>query len=427
MDIIVVGLNHRSAPVEVREKLAVGRSCLREVLCEVKEAAGLWECGILSTCNRVEVYGVAGEGEPAGEAVKDFLSRRSGEARSLLEPSLYFQKQPESVRHIFRVASGLDAMMVGEKEIVAQVKEAYERAAESGSVGTVLNALFQRALKVSKKVRTETAIDSGAVSVSSAAVELAKKIFGDLSDRAVMIVGAGQTSEQTLKHLADDGVGSVVASNRSFEKAVELARIYGGRAVRLDDCVEELAKVDIVISSTSAPRVILSKEQVRLAMRKRRNRPIFLIDIAVPRDIDAEVNEIDNVYLYNIDDLKEIAEANLRKRGEEMAKCEKIIDREVWSFMRWLDSLQAAPIIRKLHQQFESVRSEELKRTMSKLPHLPEEVREKLDSMTRRMVKRLLHLPTTRIKKVARQKDAAPGLGLISDLFGLNEDGRQER
>jgi len=427
MDIVVVGLNHRSAPLEVREKLAIGKSCLCDVLRELKQETCVWECVIVSTCNRVEVYVVAEQGDDSLEIVKEFLSRRSGQPQEFFEPGIYFREQPESVRHIFRVASGLDAMMVGEKEIVSQVKEAYEKAVEAASVGTVLNALFQRALRVSKRVRTETRIDAGAVSVSSAAVELAKKIFGDLSDRTVMIVGAGQASEQTLKHLVDDGAGSIVASNRSYDKAVELARTYGGRAVRLDDCAEELARADIVISSTAAPRAIIRKDHLRKAMWRRRNRPIFLIDIAVPRDIDPQVNEIDNVYLYNIEDLKEIAEANLRKRRQEVAKCDRIVEQEVSSFMGWLNSLQAAPIIRKLHHRFEAIRSEELERAVSKLPELSDETRKKLDAMTRRMVKKLLHLPTTRIKKAARQKNGALGLGLVSNLFGLDEDGKEEK
>ena len=420
-------MNHRSAPIEVREKLSIGKNCLCDVLCDLKQATCVWECGIVSTCNRIEIYLTADQGDSLLDVVKEFLSRWSGQPPEFFEPNLYFHKQPDSVRHIFRVASGLDAMMVGEKEIVAQVKEAYEKAIEAGSVGSVLNALFQRALRVSKKVRTETRIDAGAVSVSSAAVELAKKIFGDLSDRTVMIVGAGQASEQTLKRLVDQGAGSIVASNRSYEKAVELARTYGGSAVRLDDCVEELARADIVISSTASPRAILHKDQVRGAMWRRRNRPIFLIDIAVPRDIDPEVNDIDNVYLYNIDDLKEIAEANVRRRRQEMVKCDRIVEREVSSFMGWLNSLQATPVIRELHQHFESVRSEELERAMSQLPQLSDDVREKLEAMTRRITKRLLHVPTTRIKKVARQKDGPLGLGWVKDLFGLDQDGKDGR
>jgi len=421
MDIIVVGMNHRSAPLEVREKLAFSKRSLCGALRNLKDGTCLWECGIISTCNRVEVYGAVEDCDNAVQAITDFLSGHSGEPRTLFEETLYVRKQPESVRHIFRVVCGLDAMMVGEKEIVAQVKEAYEKATEAQSVGTILNALFQSALRASKRVRTETRVDASAVSVSSAAVELAKKIFGDLADSKIMIVGAGQTSEQTLKHLVASGAGAIVASNRSFDKAQELARSYNGKAVPLDNCVQELAKVDIVISSTAAPRAIIGKDRVRQAMRRRRNRPLFLIDIAVPRDVDPDVNEIDNVYLYNIDDLKEIALANLRKREEEITKGERIINEEVSSFMGWLNSLQATPIIRKLHQHFESVREEEMHRVLSRLPDLPHEAREKIETMTRRIIKRLLHTPTTKIKKAARQKEGAATLGLLTDLFGLEE------
>ncbi len=426
MDIIVVGMSHRSAPLEVRERLAVGRHSLCDVLCGLKGWTGLCECGVISTCNRVEVYGVTEESDKAVEAIGDFLSEHSGQPKSLFERNLYVWKQPDSVRHIFRVASGLDAMMVGEREIVAQVKEAYEKAMQAQCVGSVLNGLFQRALRASKRVRTETRLDTAAVSVSSAAVELAKKIFGDLTDKTVMIIGAGQMGELTLKHLVDCGAGSIVASNRSFEKAKELAERFGGRAMHFDEAIQELGEVDIVVSSTAAPRTVIGKDAVRQAMKRRRNKPLFLIDIAVPRDIEADVNRIDNVYLYNIDDLKEIAEANLHRREAEAEKGERIVEEEVGSFMAWLRSLEAAPVIRKLHEFFESVRVEETQRMFLQLPGLSEEVREKLDRTTQRIVNRLLHNPSANIKKVVRQRDGAFSLGLIAELFGLEEEKKED-
>ncbi len=427
MDIVVVGMNHRSAPLEVREKLAFGKRSLCGALCNLKNGSCLWECSILSTCNRVEVYGVADTCEDAVPSITRFLSSHGELPLDFFEESLYIQRQPESIRHIFRVVSGLDAMMVGEKEIVAQVKEAYEKATEAQSVQSILNALFQRALRVSKRVRTETRIDAVAVSVSSAAVELAKKIFGDLADSVVMIVGAGQTSEQTLKHLVKAGAGSIIASNRSFEKARKLATAFGGEAVRLDDCMARLATVDIVISSTASPRAIIGKECVRQAMRRRRNRPLFLVDIAVPRDIAPEVNELDNVYLYNIDDLNEIARANLRKKEEEISRGERIINEEVSSFMAWLTSLQASPIITKLHEHFEFVRREEMHKAFSKLPELSGEARQKIENMTRRMIKRLLHVPTTRIKNAAGRKEGAAMMGWLTDLFDLDSQKKEKQ
>lgn len=426
MDIVLVGMNHRSAPLEVRERLAVGRHALCDVLCGLKVRTGLCECSVISTCNRVEVYGVTEEWDKAVQSIEDFLSQHSGQPRSLFERNLYAWRQPESVRHIFRVASGLDAMMVGEKEIVAQVKEAYEKAATAQCVGSVLNALFQRAMRASKRVRTETRVDIAAVSVSSAAVELARKIFGVLADKTVMIIGAGQTAEQTLAHLAQCGTGSVMASNRSFEKAQELAERFGGRAMRLDEGIQELGAVDIVISSTAAPRTLIGKDAVRQAMKRRRNRPLFLIDIAVPRDIDAEVNRIDNVYLYNIDDLQEMAEINLQRREVEVARGERIVDEEVAGFMAWLRSREAAPLIRRLHERFESVRTEELQRALAQLPGLSEDVRSKVERMTQRMVKRLLHDPSTRIKGVARTQNGAATLGVMAELFGLDEEKRED-
>lgn len=336
MDILVVGLNHRTAPVEVREKLAFAEKDLETVLPALRQETGLKEGLILSTCNRVEIYGVA-DGKEKTDAVKNFLSRRRSVARREIDPYLYDRFQPGSVGHLFRVACGLDSMVLGETEIFGQVKKAYLKASELQSAGAVLHRMFQKTFHIGKKVRTETGINEGAVSVSSVAVELAEKIFGSLEAKKVMIMGAGEMSEATVRHLVEKGTPSVLASNRSFERAQKLAEQFQGEAVPYDQAFARMGEVDIVISSTSAPHPIIHAPEVRRVMQERGQKPLFFIDIAVPRDVDPEVERIDNVYVYNIDDLKGLATANLKQRQAQMALCDSLIEEEVGRFMRWLE------------------------------------------------------------------------------------------
>lgn len=339
MDILVVGLNHRTAPVEVREKLAFGEKDLEAALPTLKKEAGLAEGLILSTCNRVEIYGVAPKGKPAGVGVlKEFLSRYHEVPRREIDPFMYDRVQPGSVGHLFRVACGLDSMVVGETEIFGQVKQAYLKADRLNTVGAILHRMFQKTFHIGKKVRTETGINEGAVSVSSVAVELAEKIFGNLRDKKAMIMGAGEMSEATVRHLVEKGTRSILASNRSLERAQKLAAQFQGEAVPYDLALERMREVDIVISSTSAPHPIIHAEAVRRLMQERGQRPIFIIDIAVPRDVDSEVEKLDNVYVYNIDDLKGLAETNLRQRRLQITRCDSLIEEEVARFMRWLEA-----------------------------------------------------------------------------------------
>lgn len=336
MDIFVVGLNHKSAPVEIRERLAFSDQDLEKALPQLRKETGLSEGLILSTCNRVEVYGVS-PSQGQSDAIKKFLCQNRDVPKKEMESYFYDQLQPGSIGHLFRVASGLDSMVLGETEIFGQVKKAYQKANDLKTVGAVLHRMFQKTFHIGKRVRSETGINTGAISVSSVAVELAEKIFGNLEDKTVMIMGAGEVSESTVHHLVERGTRSILASNRSFDRAQKIAERFLGEAVQYDDSFERMRDVDIVISSTSAPHPIIQEEKVRLLMQQRGQKPLFFIDIAVPRDVDPRVDKIDNVYLYNIDDLKGLAEGNLKQRQAQLSLCESLIDEEVSRFMGWVD------------------------------------------------------------------------------------------
>jgi glutamyl-tRNA reductase len=325
MPIVVLGLSHHSAPVAIRERFAFGEARVPAALQLLRDSGVAEEAVILSTCNRVEIY-ASSSAEPRAvfASLRDFLVR-CHDYRDPLTDEIYGLSEPQSIHHLFKVAAGLDSMVLGETEILGQLKKAYELALQHGHTGSRLNKLFQRAFNAAKQIRTETRIQRGSVSVGSVAVELAEKIFSALSEREVMIIGAGETSEKTARALLSRGARSILVSNRSHEKAVALARDLGGRAVLFEDWANEFIKVDIVISSTSAPHYILDRVKLEPLMKLRRNRPLLLVDIAVPRDIEPEVNFMENVYLYNIDDLQAIADDYLKQRKEEIARCEQII------------------------------------------------------------------------------------------------------
>jgi glutamyl-tRNA reductase len=329
MPIVVIGLSHHSAPVGVRERLAFPEADIPAVLKKMREQGVLSEGVILSTCNRVEVY-AATEGEPgeASERLRRFVTEHHGYGQPV-NGQIYAYSEPRSLEHLCRVASGLDSMVPGETEILGQVKKAYDLALQHKMTGGRLNRAFQKAFHIAKLVRTGTNIQRGSVSVGSAAVELAEKIFSTLRDRQVMVIGAGDTSEKTARALLSRGAASIIVSNRSHERAEELARELGGRAARFEDWPAEFPKIDIVISSTSAPHYVIDRVKLEPLMRLRKNRPLLLIDIAVPRDIEPEVNFLENVYLYNIDDLQAVADDYLQQRREEIARCEAIIREKV--------------------------------------------------------------------------------------------------
>ena len=329
MSVVVIGLSHRSAPVELRERFAFAEARIPATLQELRTAGIAQEAVILSTCNRVEIY-TATALEPAGafSALKQFLATAHNCPAPLGE-ELYALHEPHSVQHLFKVACGLDSMVLGETEILGQLKKAYDLALQHGHTGVRLNKAFQRAFNVAKQVRTETNIQRGSISVASAAVGLAEKIFSTLTGHEVMVIGAGDTSEKTARALLSRGAQSIVVANRSIDRAEALAKELGGRAVKFDDWAVEFEKIDIVISSTAAPHHILDRAKLEPLMKRRKNRPLLLIDIAVPRDIDPAVNQLDNVYLYDVDDLQSIAQDYLAQRQEEVARCEAIIEEKV--------------------------------------------------------------------------------------------------
>lgn len=333
MSIVVLGLNHRTAPVTLRERFAFAETRLPAAMGQIRSVGIADEVVILSTCNRVEIYAATRLDSRAAFAdLQEFLLKTHN-YREPLNDELYRHSEPNSVEHLFRVAAGMDSMVLGETEILGQLKKAYEVALQHKHTGPVLNKAFQKAFNVAKQIRTDTGIQRGSVSVASVAVELAEKIFDKLSKRTVMVIGAGDTSEKTARALLSRGAQSVLVSNRTFERADEMARALGGRAVRFEDWDKEFAGIDIVISSTSAPHYILDRAKLAPLMELRKNRPLLLIDIAVPRDIEPEVNFLENVYLYNVDDLQTLAEDSMRQRKEELVRCEAIIREKVKSLL----------------------------------------------------------------------------------------------
>jgi glutamyl-tRNA reductase len=336
MHIVVVGLNYQTAPIEVREKLAPAPGTIPTALQSLVATRRLSESLILSTCNRMEVYGVAPRPEDGFQTIETFLRTMHEQIARQLDGALYRHAEPESIRHLFRVASGLDSMVVGETEIFGQVKEAYETARQVNATGKFLNQLFQKTFQVAKFVRSSTGIGKGTVSVATVAVELAEKIFGSLSNRRVMVIGAGEMSEKTARALLSRGVHSVIVSNRNFDRAAELAKELRAMAIHFEDWEREFAAIDIVISSTAAPHFIITKEKLAPLMRLRQQRPLFLIDIAMPRDVEPLVNDMDNVYLYNLDNLQVVAEENRKARELELTRCEEIIRAKVEQVQTWL-------------------------------------------------------------------------------------------
>ncbi len=422
MELFVLGLSHKTAPIELREHLHVSERDLPKQLELLGDVPDLLERMVVSTCNRVEVYGVAdGPLGKVAEAVTECLAAYHNQEAPRFASALYILTEAAAVRHVFRVASSLDSMVLGEPQILGQVKAAYFVARAQEAVGVILNNLLEQAFHVAKRVRTETGIAASAVSVSSAAVELARKIFGDLADRTVLILGAGEMAELALRHLLDDGVRSVLVANRSYDRAVALAAEFEGRAVTFESFRDEMVGADIVISSTSAPHMILKKEDMQAVTLQRRHRPIFLIDIANPRDIDPACNEVDNVYLYNIDDLQAVVSANLQEREREAERAETIIGREVEVFLDWLKGLDVVPTIVSLRKRVEEIRQTELAKAMARMGDLTPAQRETVIAMTLAMVNKILHQPMTELRRRAVLQDGHLYSTVLRRLFGLEE------
>lgn len=417
--IALLGVNHRTAPVEIRERLALS-GCNLPALRVFSEIPSCEEVVFLSTCNRVELMIASRCLEESRRAVKDVWSSMGGVDASTFQQVIYEYEGEEAVRHLFRVASSLDSMIVGEPQILGQLKDAYRKAAEADSAGMVLNRLFHKAFSVAKRVRTETRIANSAVSISYAAVELAKKIFGEFEDRNAMLIGAGEMAELAAKHLVTNGVSRLVVANRTLSRAVELARQLGGKAISLDELEDALLYSDIVISSTGAPGIILGVDQVKRIMRPRRHRLLFFIDIAVPRDIDPGINEIDNVYLYGIDDLKGVVEVNKSEREREALKAGRIVDSEVIKFLVWMDSLEVVPVIQEVQRKAENIRRKELARSRKVLDSLDPKQQKAVDVLTKSMVQKILHDPIIFLRNEAGGTSGRELLDVANRLFGLN-------
>jgi glutamyl-tRNA reductase len=414
--IVVVGLNHETAPLAVREALAFPKERLAEALGRAREEAGLGEAMILSTCNRVEVYGRSVQ--PAADAVAAFLARFHARQEQEIAPHLYRLEGEAAVRHAFRVAASLDSMVLGEPQILGQVKDAYEAAEQAGALGSVLNALRNRSIAAAKRARTETAIGHNAVSVSHVAVELARKIFGDLRERSVLLVGAGKMSEVAARQMVRGGARATVLGGRSLERAEQLAAALGGRAAPLESLRSELANADVVISGTGAPGIVVQRDDVEAAQAARRGRPLFLIDIAVPRDIAPEAASVAGVFLYDLDDVKNVAEANLRERKKEAAAAEAILDHEVREFLEWRRSLEVVPLLVELRRRADEIRKAELEKARRRLGPLSAEQESAIEAATTAIVNKLLHGPTVHLKQLAGNGQAEH-VGLIRKLFGL--------
>jgi len=420
MNALVIGLNHNTADIEVREKFAFNGSKLDEGLKAFKELSVVEEGIILSTCNRVELYANVSDVDKAILDIKGFLSSFHNIPLESLNRALYIYTDKEAVRHIFRVASSLDSMIVGEPQILGQVKDAFELALQKKTTGVLLNKLMKKAISVAKRVRTETKIAENAVSISFAAVELAKKIFTDLSKKVFMLLGAGEMAELAAKHLITSGVKEVLVSNRTYERACELAKELKGKAVRFDDFINEMVRTDIVICSTGAPTYILTKSQMHKVMRERRQRQVFIIDISVPRNIDPEINDLENVYLYNIDDLQGVVDANIFERKKEAEKAEKIVDEEVEKFIKWQESLDSVPTIVALREKAEEIKKKELERLLNKLNNLSNEEKEAIECMASAIINKLIHPPTAALKNSSEDKEVL--VAVIRRLYGLEDE-----
>jgi glutamyl-tRNA reductase len=419
MELIVFGLNHRTAPIDLREKLTFSEDQIETALHQVSCFPSLKENMILSTCNRVEIYAVARETEKAIVDLKHFLGQYHGLSLKEFDKNLYSLVGDDAVKHIFRVASSLDSMVVGEPQILGQIKLAYEMSVESKTSGLILHRLLHRAFHVAKRVRTETKIGDSAVSVSSVAVELAHKIFETLEKKAVLLIGAGEMCELAARHLVSGGVGKVLVTNRTEERAVSLAREFNGEAVPFQEVHQGLTRVDIVISATNSPQPLILHDQVVKVMRDRKQKPIFFIDIADPRDIEPRVGHIENVYLYNIDDLQKVANENIKDREKEALKAETIVRDEVVKFVNWYRSLEVTPTIVALRQKFEEIRKKELEKTFLLHPNLSDKEKKSLEALTSAIINKILHSPTALLKQTSEETFADLYLDTLRTLFQL--------
>ncbi len=425
--IILLGMNHKTAPVEIREQLAA--ACRQEVnpLHLLPHLRHVDELVLFSTCNRVEFLFTCRDSGKAVQEVTALLKTHMGySSPTPLDSFLYRHEGSDAVRHLFRVASSLDSMVVGEPQILGQIKSAYREATECRTVRVILNRLLHKTFSVAKRVRSETCIGSCAVSISYAAVELARKIFGFLEDKRVLLIGAGEMAELAAEHLMAQGVRHMVVANRTLERAIDLAKRFKAETIPFEHVLDGLKNADIVLSSTGAVEPILKYHDVRSRMRERRNRPLFFIDIAVPRDIDPKINDIDNVYLYDIDDLQSVVELNREERKKEAERAEHIIGEETIKFQEWMHTLNVVPTIVALREKAENIRRNEIQKTLSHLPHIGEKDRAAIETLTESIIKKLLHDPILFLKKKGERSTKELFVDYTQQLFNLTDGNGEE-
>lgn len=421
--IVNIGMNHETAPVELRECLAVAPGDVWSALAGLRQNEHIKEGLFISTCNRIETVFTTENPQDARDAVIAIISKLGDVSSKALSRSLYAHEDAEAVRHVFRVASSLDSMIVGEPQILGQIKAAYAEAVKEKTSGVILNRLMHRAFHVAKRVRTETGICESAVSISYAAVELAKKIFYELDGKKVLLIGAGEMAELAAKHLIGQGICSMTVANRTFERAVQVAESFNGRPVSFDEIGSQLLEADIVVTSTASPDYVITCDQVKKCLRKRRNRPLFFIDIAVPRDVDPDVNGLGNVYVYDIDDLKGVIDVNMTQRQQEALKAERIIEEEVIKFDKWRKTLEVVPTIVSLTEKAEAIIRTELKKSNSALAQLTAVEMEAVQTLTRSIVEKMLNDPILFLKRKADRPAVNNYIDITRKLFNLDNDG----
>jgi glutamyl-tRNA reductase len=413
MPLITLGINHKTAPLELRERLAFTPQTLPEALSSLKKLGAVEEASILSTCNRTELYCVTSS--DIDQEIIHWFSQFHGLEVDQIKEHLYLHKHEETIRHAMKVASGLDSMVLGEPQIAGQMKEAYALANKNGTIGQLLGKLFQRAFAVSKQVRTDTDIGSSPVSVAFAAVSLAKQIFGDLKQTTVLLVGAGETIELATRHLHSQGVGNIIIANRSVERAQTLADEFNGQAISLQHISEHLYRSDIVISSTASPLPIIGKGTVERALKQRKHQPIFMVDLAVPRDIEPEVNELDDIYLYSVDDLQSVIEENMENRQQAAQQAIEIIDVQVQHFLQWQRSLGSVDIIAQIRQNTQSISDDVLSKAKKQLA-AGQSAEAALDFLAHTLTNKFLHQPSTKLRQ-ASQENREDVINIAQDLF----------
>ncbi len=420
MNLHTVGLNHDSAPVEIREKLAFSPSSVPIALSSFAQSFPSSETVILSTCNRVEIYAASPDDSLNKETLLDFLSAFHDLPKEKFADHMYYYQDMDAVRHLFFVASSLNSGVLGETQIISQVKEAYMTATVAETTGSILNQLFQRSLNVAKDVHTKTSIGKGNISVSTVAVDLAIKIFKNFSEKTIFIIGAGEMCELVLKHLVERGAKTAIVANRNYDKAKSLAEEYDGKAINYENLDDYLPQADIIISSTASPRPVIHTEHIKNAIKVRRGNPMLLIDIAFPRDIDPEVAKIDNVYLYDINDLNKVANSNSEDRKKDIGKCVEIIDKEVAKYMAWVEELKIGPAIDQLRNHFHEIGEQELERLRPKLGDIAHEEWEHIVYSMQRTLNKILHKPAKVGKEKAKNGGGYQYVETIKNLFGIH-------